>query len=277
MAPLSRMHVSGRTGFVSDLKEAAVDIIGALLRWRLWTSLALHDVASRYRGSVLGPLWITVTTGAMVGGMGVVYSQLFNMSINDYIPWLAIGIVLWSLFAVVISEGCDTFIASGGIIKQTALPMFTFLGRMVFRNLINFAHQLVIVVVVIVWFDLWQRANVLGALFGFALSLGNLLWMALIFGIISARFRDVPQIVTAVMQVLMFLTPVFWRPEAITNHRVVLQANPFFYMLEATRRPMLGEAVQDHTYSALFVMLVVGWGLAFVIFARTRRRVVHYL
>ncbi len=271
------MHVSGRTGVVSDLKEAAVDIIGALLRWRLWTSLALHDVASRYRGSVLGPFWITVTTGAMVGGMGLVYSQLFHMSLAEYIPWLGIGVVLWSLFAVIISEGCDTFIASGGIIKQTALPMFTFLGRMVFRNLINFAHQLVIIVVVIVWFGLWRKANAPMALVGFALSLGNLLWIALICGIASARFRDVPQIVTAVMQVLMFMTPVFWRPEAITNHRVVLEANPFYYMLEAIRRPMLGEEVKAHTYSALLIMLVVGWAIAFVIFARTRRRVVHYL
>jgi ABC-type polysaccharide/polyol phosphate export permease len=271
------MHISGRTGLVSDLKEAAVDIVGALLRWRLWTSLALHDVASRYRGSVLGPLWITVTTGAMVGGMGLVYSQLFHMSLSEYIPWLAMGIVLWSLYAVVISEGCDTFIASNGIIKQTALPMFTFLGRMVFRNLINFAHQLVIVVGVIVLFGLWRKANAPMALVGFALSMGNLLWIALICGIISARFRDVPQIVTALMQVLMFLTPVFWRPEAISAHRLVLHANPFYYMMEATRRPMLGEPVAPHSYSALLIMMVLGWIAAFVIFARTRRRVVHYL
>jgi ABC-type polysaccharide/polyol phosphate export permease len=277
MSAPTRMHVSGRTGFVSDLKEAAIDIIGALLRWRLWTSLALHDVASRYRGSVLGPLWITVTTGAMVGGMGLVYSQLFNMSLAEYIPWLAVGIVLWSLYAVVISEGCDTFIASNGIIKQTALPMFTFLGRMVFRNLINFAHQLVIVIAVVVWFGLWKKANAPMALVGFMLSMGNLLWIALICGIVSARFRDVPQIVTAVMQVLMFLTPVFWRPEAISAHRFVLTANPFYYMMEATRRPLLGEQPIEHAYGALAIMLVVGWAVAFVIFARTRRRVVHYL
>jgi ABC-type polysaccharide/polyol phosphate export permease len=148
---------------------------------------------------------------------------------------------------------------------------------MVFRNLINFAHQLVIVVAVIVMFGLWKKANAPMALIGFILSMGNLLWIALICGIISARFRDVPQIVTAVMQVLMFLTPIFWRPEAIHNHRAVLTANPFYYMLEATRRPMLGEGVTAHAYSALIIMLVLGWAAAFVVFARTRRRVVHYL
>jgi ABC-type polysaccharide/polyol phosphate export permease len=105
----------------------------------------------------------------------------------------------------------------------------------------------------------------------------NLTWIALASGIISARFRDVPQIVTAVVQVAVFITPVFWRPETIKSHRFVLDGNPFYHMLEVTRRPLLGEPVSPHSYLMLAAMAVVGWVFAFVLFARTRRRVVHYL
>lgn len=272
-----RLQVSGRRGFVGDLRDAGGDLVGAMRRWRLWTSLAAHDVAARYRGSLLGPWWITVTTAAMVGGMGLLYSQIFEMDVHDYIPWLAVGIVMWGFFATVVIEGCDTFIGSQGIIKQTALPMFTFLARMMTRALINFGHQLLIVVAVMVWFGQWRTADLPMTLVGFALAVGNLGWMALVGGLISARFRDVPQIIAAVMQVLMFMTPVFWKPESISHGRFLLHGNPFYHMLESVRRPLLHQPADPTSLAFLGGMLVVGWIAALLLFARTRRRVVHYL
>lgn len=277
MTDLPRIHLSGRSGLGADLKEAAADFAGSMQRWRLWTSLAAHDITSRYRGSLLGPFWITATTACMIGGVGLMYSQLLNMSLTQYIPWLACGIVFWTFFSQVITEGCDCFIASGMLIRQTAIPMGSFLARMITRNLINFAHQLIIIVAVLVYFGLWRVANPLLSVAGLALVMVNLTWIALASGIISARFRDVPQVVTAVVQVAVFITPVFWRPETIKSHRFVLDGNPFFHMLEVTRRPLLGEAVSPHSYWLLAGMAVVGWIFAFILFARTRRRVVHYL
>jgi ABC-type polysaccharide/polyol phosphate export permease len=277
MSNTPRMHLSGRSGFGSDLAEAAVDMVGALARWRLWTSLAIHDIAARYRGSMLGPFWITVTMAAMIAGVGTLYSQLFNMGTAEYVPWLACGLVFWSLFATVVTEGCDSFISSGPIIKQTALPMLTFIGRMLTRNLITFCHQIVIVVAVVVYYGIWTKSNPLLCLAGFALVIVNLTWLALIGGIVSARFRDVPQIAGALVQVAMFLTPVFWRPEAIKSHRFMLDGNPFYHMLEVTRRPLLGEPVHLNSYLILIASAFVGWIIAFLLFARTRRRLVHFL
>jgi ABC-type polysaccharide/polyol phosphate export permease len=271
------MYLSGRSGFGSDLAEAAVDMVGAVGRWRLWTSLAIHDIAARYRGSMLGPFWITVTMAAMIVGVGILYSQLFNQELADYVPWLACGLVFWSLFSAVVTEGCDAFISSGPIIKQTALPMLTFIGRMMTRNLITFSHQVLIVVAVIVYYGLWTKSNPLLCLAGFVLVLVNLTWLALIGGIVSARFRDVPQIAAALVQVAMFLTPVFWRPDTIKSHRFMLDGNPFYHMLEVTRRPLLGEPVAPDSYLILMVAAVVGWTVAFLLFARTRRRLVHFL
>jgi ABC-type polysaccharide/polyol phosphate export permease len=277
MTELPRSYLSGRSGFGSDLKEACGDFLGSMRRWRLWTSLAVHDIASRYRGSVLGPFWITITTAAMIGGVGLMYSQLLNQSLAQYIPWLATGIVFWTLISQMIVEGCEAFVSSGTIIKQTALPMLSFIARMVMRNLINFGHQVVIVAAVLIYFGLWRHSNVPLCLAGLLLVLANLGWVALATGIVSARFRDVPQIITALVQISVFITPIFWRPESIHAHRFVLEGNPFYHMLEVTRRPLLGEPVNPQSYVILIIMAVVGWAIAFALFARTRRRVVHYL
>ena len=204
-----RVVTSRRKGFAGDLADGLLDLTTAVTKPRLWAALALHDIAAKYRGSILGPFWITGTTAAFVLGVGLLYAQLFNQSVTAYMPWLGVGMVLWTFFATTIIEGCETFIASAGIIKQTALPMSSFLFRTVGRNLIVLAHSLVVLVAVVVWFGIWRRSEPLVFLAGFALALANLVWMTLAVGIISTRFRDVPQIVVALLQVLLFMTPVF--------------------------------------------------------------------
>ena len=272
-----RVVTSRRKGLAGDLADGLHDLFAALTRPRLWAALALHDIAAKYRGSLLGPFWITGTTAAFVVGVGAIYGPLFGVPMQSYLPWLACGIVLWTFFASTIIEGCDTFIASSGIIKQTALPMFTFLFRTVTRNLIVLAHSLVVIVAVLVWYGVWRRSDPLTALAGFALALVNLVWMATLCGIISARFRDVPQIVGAVLQVLIFVTPVFWIPEALKGKRFVLALNPLYHLLEVTRRPLLGDPAPVNSWLVAVGMAVVGWALTLLLFALTRRRLVHYL
>ena len=272
-----RVVTSRRKGFAGDLADGLHDLATAIAHPRLWAALAMHDIAAKYRGSILGPFWITGTTVAFVLGVGVLYAQLFNQPMQTYLPWLGVGIVLWTFFATTITEGCDTFTSSSGIIKQTALPMFTFLFRTLARNLIVLLHQALVIVGVLIWFGVWRRSEPLYALAGFALALLNVAWIAIVCGIVSARFRDVPQIVAAVLQVLIFMTPVFWLPEAVHGKRFVLSLNPLYHMLEITRRPLLGQAAPVNSWVATAALAVVGWGFALMLFAATRRRVVHYL
>lgn len=272
-----RVVTSRRKGFAGDLADGLHDLATAVTHPRLWWALAVHDIAAKYRGSLLGPFWITGTTAVFVIGVGLIYSELFHQTVAQYIPWLGVGIVLWTFFATCVSEGCDTFVSSAGIIKQTALPMFTFLFRTVARNLIVLAHQLVVILGVLLFFGLLGRAQPLYALAGLVLVLLNLVWAMVVVSVISTRFRDVPQIVAAVLQVLIFLTPVFWRPEALTGKRFVLSGNPLYHMLEITRRPLLGEIAPANSWWACIGLAVVGWAFALALFAVTRRRVVHYL
>lgn len=52
----------------------------------LWSTLAWYDIVLRYRRSMLGPLWLTISMGAMLIGMGPLYSTLFNVPINKFFP-----------------------------------------------------------------------------------------------------------------------------------------------------------------------------------------------
>jgi ABC-type polysaccharide/polyol phosphate export permease len=241
-------------------------------------SLAWHDVVSRYRGSILGPFWITLSMAVMVLGIGFLYAELQNIPLETTLPFVALGIVFWGLISQTVIEGCESFVQASGMLSQTSLPMLTFIWRSVLRNLATLLHHLVIVVAVIVGFDLWRVMDLPLALAGLALVLANISWMCLLTAIISARFRDIPQIVMSIMQFSMFMTPVFWQPgERVGLMDAVLTWNPFFHMLDAIRAPLMGAAPEASTFSVLIVMALAGWVVAFGLFTATRRRIVHYL
>jgi ABC-type polysaccharide/polyol phosphate export permease len=256
---------------------AGRDLRASLGRLDLAWSLAWHDVGSRYRGSILGPFWITLSMGLMVLGIGVVYANLFGIPLQQFLPLVALGIVFFGTISGTIIEGCDTFVQAAGMLSQTSLPMFTFVWRTIFRNVINLAHHLVIVLAVLAYYGLWRTANLPGAALGLVFLVLNAGWISMLAGIVSARFRDIPQIVVSVMQFAIFVTPVFWPVERLGHHQWVLDFNPFNHMLQAVRAPLMGAAVAPHTYLYLAIMAAGGWAFSFSIFASIRRRIVHYL
>ncbi|WP_340643741.1 ABC transporter permease [Phenylobacterium sp.] len=269
---------TGRHGALHEFGMAFADLRASTKRIDLAWSLAWHDIISRYRGSILGPFWITLSMGLMILGMGFLYAEIFKVSIKEYMPFVALGLVFWGLIVGVITEGCDTFVQASGMLSQTSLPMFTFVWRTVMRNLINLAHHLVIVVVVLVWFDYWKVANVPAALLGIALVVLNVSWVSMAAGIASARFRDVPQIVGSVMQFAMFMTPIFWQPGRMGGKaHAILVFNPFFHMIDGIRAPLMGGQTGSGTYPILAILAVLGWVGTFSVFTLTRRRIVHYL
>lgn len=277
MDSATHMLRTGRRGTLYEFRMAWRDLSASIGKLGLAWSLAWHDVRSRYRGSILGPFWITLSMGLMVLGIGFLYARLFAIPLAEFLPFVAIGIVTFGVITGVVTEGCDTFVAAAGMLSQTSLPMFTFVWRTLLRNLINFAHHLVIIAAVLVVYGYWRTADAPQALLGAALLVLNVSWMSLLAAIASSRFRDIPPVVTSAIQFAMFMTPVFWRPDRFGQNHLVLTINPFFHMLDAVRAPLLGTPVAPLSYLVLVTMAVVGWAITFSLFAVTRRRIVHYL
>lgn len=277
MSTSEHLLKTGRHGLKFEAGMAVADVVGATRRFNLALALAWQDVLARYRGSVLGPFWITISMGAQVLGIGLLYARLFKVDVSDFLPFVAVSIVLWGTISSIIVEGCDIFVAAGGILRQTALPMFVFPMRATLRALINLGHNLIIVLAVLLWRHNISPLGGLLSILGFGIVLANVTWVATLAGIISARFRDVPQIVTAGIMFSMFMTPIFWRPNQLGRTHALLEFNPFYYMFDAVRGPLLGEAMNGKTWPLLATMAVLGWAVTFAVFTGTRRRIVHYL
>ena len=260
-----------------QFRLALTDILAGWRRRELWGTLGLHDVRQRYRRSTLGPFWITISMGVMVFALGLLYGQIFGQDLQDYLPFLAAGFVIWGLISTMILGGCQAFIAAEGMIRQLNAPVAIYAYREVWSALIAFGHNIWIFLVVAWWYDVsltWYSLWVLPALL---ILLINGFWMALFLGLLSARFRDVPLIIGSVIQVLFFLTPVIWRPEMLPERALFLQANPFYHMVEILRAPMLGYAPAVENWVFVTLIALLGWVITLFFYSASRWRIAYWV
>ena len=261
----------------SQTALALFDLVQGARAYHLWYLLGWQDIRQRYRRSVLGPFWLTLSMGALVGALGFLYGMLLKVEISDYVPFLALGFIVWALISSLIVEGCAVFINAESIIKQVGLPLSVHVYRLLWRNLLIFFHNALVFVVVAAIFGVWPGWAGLLALPGLALLCLNGIWAALLIGIISARFRDVPPIVGSIVRICFFVTPIIWMPELVPARAAVLEVNPFYHMVEVVRAPLLGEVPALSSWIAVLSMTVGGWVLAFAFLRRYRWRIAYWV
>jgi len=253
------------------------DLANSLGSWQLWVYVGLQDVRLRYRRSAIGPFWITLSLAVTVVGVGIFYSGIFQSEVHIYLPYIAIGFIIWAYITELVVDGCLVFIHDGSYIRQLPAPLLTYLFKATWRAIIIFAHNFVIFIAVALWFRIWAGWAYLEALLGFVLLTLNGAWMALFLGTVSGRYRDVPPIVQSGVSVLFFLTPVLWERHAAKQYSTFVDLNPFYHMIEVVRAPLLGNAAPPLSWLVVSVMALVGWSFAFLFFARYRRRIAYWV
>jgi len=242
--------------------------------------LALLDIRLRYRGSLLGPFWLTLSTGLMVAALGFVYSRLFHTDLHTYLPFLSLSLVLWNFINALVTDGCITYTTNDTMIRGTRMPLSLHAARSVGRNVLILGHNIIVIVVVFAVMDVWPGRIAFVALPGLALWMVDGLAVSILLGGFCARFRDVPPIVASVMQIAFFVSPVIWSPK-ILEHRgigiVLLNWNPFYSLLEIVRAPLLNQAPSLATWGSALGYSGLLVALTMVFFVRARSRIAFWV
>jgi len=89
-----------------NLWLAVEDLIDSFASFNLWSMLAWQEILQRYRRSVIGPFWLTLSAGVMVAAMGPLYGKLFGQTLDTYFAYLARSIVVWQLVSETIWDSC---------------------------------------------------------------------------------------------------------------------------------------------------------------------------
>jgi lipopolysaccharide transport system permease protein len=257
---------------------AMTDLLHGVLAWRLWWGLGLQDIRIRYKRTYLGPLWITASMAATFVSMGVLFSTVLKSDIQQYLPYLAFGMVTWNFLSSTASDGPQIFVESQHIINSLKMPFTVHVLRYVVRNAIIFGHNLLAALA-----TLWVLGGSLGntwelVLIGLPVLYLTAFALGLIFAIMGARFRDLGPMIGMVIQLTFFLTPILWRLEDIPEHRRwCVTLNPAYHLIELVRAPLMGNGAFWPSLFASTLTALMLLGIAFVLLSIFRRRISYWL
>nr|WP_218859805.1 ABC transporter permease [Petropleomorpha daqingensis] len=252
---------------------------------QLWAHLGWQDIRQRYRRSVLGPIWISITMAVTAIALGVLYAGLFGNDLSIQLPYILVGFIIWNFIAGCISEGSEVFISNVGLITHLPAPLSVHVYRLVWRQTLFFLHNLVVYAIMLIVFPQNLHWSDLAAIPAFVVLVLNGAWVALLLGVVTTRFRDLTPITQSIVQLAFFLTPIVWiyrdllnSPNpAIAERARLAELNPFLHFVEILRRPMLGEPQELRFWVVALVITVVGWALTMVVLRRYRSRVSYWV
>jgi ABC-type polysaccharide/polyol phosphate export permease len=265
--------------------RAFSDLTGGWAQRELWGHLGWQDIKQRYRRSVLGPIWITISMAVTAVALGILYAGLFQNDLSVQLPYILVGFIVWAFISGCILEGAEVFTANEGLMKHLPAPLSVHVYRLIWRQTLLFAHNMLVYLIMLLIFPQPLSWTVLAVFPALALLALNGAWVALLFGMVTARFRDLAPITQSLVQLMFFLTPIVWIYDdllnspnpAIAERARLAEFNPFLHFVEIVRRPLLGEDLLLRQWLIVLVITVVGWALTLVVLRRYRSRVTYWV
>ena len=267
------------TGNIPWFQRAAHrDFVRGIASWRVWLHLGMGDIRIRYKRTVLGPLWVTLSMAGTFISMGMLFSAVYKTDIHQFLPFLAAGMVTWNTMSALATESPGIFVQSQHIINTLRMPMTIHVLRATTRNAMILSYNMAAAMASHFLLGGALTAAHALLLITLPLFLGTLSAAALILAIIGARFRDVGPIIGVTLQFLFFMTPIFWTVDALPLARKWwITANPLYHLVEIVRAPMLGQVPSALSFgvsvSTLITLMVVGYFL----FCRFRGRIAYWI
>lgn len=250
--------------------------------------LVTKDFKIKYRRSVLGVAWSVLNPLLMMVVMSIVFSTIFGQSRNGSITpemyplYLIVGNITFSVMSESTNQALMSIIAASSLLKKVKVHRWVFPVQKVLFSLVNFAFSLVAVALVMLWFRVlptWHLILLPVCLFllmCFCMGLGMILSALAVF------FRDVMHLWTVVITAWMYLTPIFWTTDYISQMahwiQVLVVVNPMFNYLQFMRDIFLFNT----TPSMLTLGLCVFWAVAalvvgYAVFHKTEHKFILYI
>jgi|TARA_R110000868_G_scaffold101630_1_gene279666 ABC-type polysaccharide/polyol phosphate export permease len=254
------------------------DLVAGFLMSDLWRTFAWDEVQKRYRRSMLGVVWIVVSYAILVGGVSIFFSAFSSADPFRFLTHVAIGYAAFNFFSSNITDGCRVFSGSANWIKSISLPYSIYVYKTMFRSIYVFSLQMTVALAVMLASG-WRPSLVTLYIFpAMALYLINAVPIQYALGLLSARYRDLEHLVSSIMRLMIFMTPILWVREERTGIRADLaDLNPFTHFLEVFRAPLMDVAPRLISWEVVLGVTVFVWVAAIVIAISIRRRLPYWL
>ncbi|MCI8476802.1 MAG: ABC transporter permease [Oscillospiraceae bacterium] len=244
------------------------------------TSLIQRDLQMKYRRSRLGIAWTILTPLGLAIIVGSVYSILFGTSPKELIPLIFASINPWIFMSGTADAATMAFPAAEGYIKQSTVTSQIFPIRVTMTNFVTLLYSVLTFFGVYLFlsperFGLQMILCVPGLIIMFIFTLG----LANLTSVVNLYIRDFAPFQSLVFQGLFYATPIIYDAKMIAEKGlgIVYEINPFYYMLEVVRLPMLGRELPGIMSYAISIGIALITFVAGVIVQMRAAKEISYL
>lgn len=214
--------------------------------------LAKRDLATIYKQTFLGPLWLIILPLIKVFIFYFVFGRLAGIS-TDGVPailFYLIGLTFWEFFAAIVRRSSKSFTANQHIFSKVYFPRLVVPLSTVVSSAVRSGIQAILLIVVYGYYlitgavepSIWILAVPLFVPVIAALGLG----LGLLLAAATSVFRDIQFLIDTGLQLLFYLTPVIY-PLTLAGGKAgnLLLLNPMASILEAIKFGFVGRGVVD--------------------------------
>ncbi len=243
----------------------------------LWWRLGLDQTASRFQRSILGPFWMACNLLVVAFALAFLVSMLMGVDVMKNYPQIVAGLLAWSLVGTTLAEAQAIFLMNAGLMQSQRLPLSFYVFLHAQKAATNFLFQAIAfwaVMLIIRRFAIphWTLVPAV------ALMLVIVCLQGFIIAIPSTRFRDVAYMMSYVVQLLFYVTPVFWLTANVSpGKRHWVELNPLAHQVELLRAPLMGHAPALADWIWTLGTAGVLALIALILLAMFRKRVVFWL
>lgn len=239
---------------------------------------AYANIKARYKRTTLGPFWLTISAAITILILGLIWGSVFNADLTTFFPYVTVGFITWGFISALILESPLLFFEQSTIMKNIKLPIFYYVSMFLIKNLIIYAHNFVVIVFVMMFFQVPITIYTLLFIPNLLLLLCISYFSVVVLSIMSSRFHDIHPIINSITMLIFLMTPILWEPSAVIGKRAFLvEFNPFFHFIQLIREPLLGRAPTMMNYLFSVAMLVIVGITATYLLKQYRHRLVFWV
>ena len=254
------------------------DLVMGAHRWRLWYLIGSGEMRRRFARARLGHFWIMLSSAISVSMMGLVWAYLWNQPVRELLPFVGVSMTVWQFLSAVLNDSTMAFPQYSHYFLNQYMPASTIIYAVLYKNVATFLLNMIFPIAVIIFFGGSVTAYSLLSVVGLFLVIVWCVSIGYALAILCARFRDIVQVVSSLLQVAFFVTPVLWKPEFLPPQaHYFVTCNPFAPLLAVVRDPLLGRPLSWDVWltACAIVLATLVCVLPFV--GRFCRRLVYWL
>lgn len=264
-------------GGVQEVSATLRELFSTLAHARVWLAIGVNDVLSRYRRTLLGPLWIVLAQFAVITGLYLLRHTIARVEMGNYYLFLSAGLPIWGLIASMTSDGTGALTRSKGMIESYPLPMMIYIMRSIVQNYITFLHTILVFVIVCLFSQFLPGPSALLIFPALAIIAVYGFGMHLLIAPLCARYKDLSPAIASIMTVAYVMSPVFWPVAEGQDRLVLVRFNPFYYLIEIVRGPLINEPPALIFWIKSVVIAFGALIAGVLVYARYRRRLVFWI